>query len=286
MATTTSQGAAKSTSGGVSKSRTFQDTVANITLDYIATTPYFPNLAKLFRGGYPIVAVMMGIFQRESSWRPAVYASESASLGQGTTGASVATDIKSKFGVNVNLGIPAHMLVFRGLGLGQCMGWYLIKGTRTCLEMHGSGAFAPLCNGLGLLVNFGDSPLAAFQDTTPTAGGRGPYDTKGLRASIVASLVVMEKKLELFYSPKKTADTWVFDAVGGYIGTGKRDSLGTTPVAYKNQVRQYAAAFSSGKGTTVASSSPPTSSSGDTAAVASGGAGKITDLLHCPQAQA
>lgn len=255
--------------------------MASVVRFYIMKTSYFPMLNHVLKTQYDIVAVLMGIFQLESSFRIDIISG--ASSHAGPSGKKVQKDILSKTGKQLNLGNPNESMVYRGLGIGQCMGWYLIKGTATCLEMHGSNKYAPLSNSLKLLVNYGENPRSSMQNTAAFPGGYGPSDTYGLRAAIVASMVVLEEKLRITKDSKKTIDEWVYSAVRSYLGTGV-DAFGTNPTAYAANVRQYSARFQDGKGQTYMASYSGTSDNSGTATSSSAATKDTKELVHCPQA--
>lgn len=280
MATSTSQGS-KTVAASPSNKQTSGDVLASVVRYYIMQTPHFPNLNHVAKSQYDIVAVILGIFQMESGFTVSIAAG--ASSHSGSTGKSVQADIKGKYGKPLNLGNPNEALVYRGLGIGQCMGWYLIKNTTECNAHHGKGQYAALSNSLGLLVSYGQNPMASMSDTSPFPGGYGPGDTKGLRASVVASMVILEEKLRALKSPSKTIDKWVFDSVGAYLGKG-RDAFGTTPAAYTAAVRQYASRFKDGKGQVVLASAGSAGYAGGTAQGSAAATKDTKEWTHCPQA--
>jgi hypothetical protein len=128
---------------------------------------------------------------------------------------------------NANVGIQA-------LGLGQSLGLNSVRGAsaktgRCLIETARPDLAATLC------VNPGDDLVATF------------LGDANLEKALLLQMVVLESK---FKAAASSANGWMFKgdvnnnsfpsrisaAIGAYLGLGRSDQLGTTPVAYSSSI--------------------------------------------------
>ena len=231
MATTTSGAAgAKKAASGVGRDTARGATIYNITIELIEQ--YFPELQKYRKLGIPVEDIMWGIFVTESG------------LGKDILGNYVGDSNKYRKAFDAqpkvstwnkkNFGTFPYYEMHTAHGIGQVMGWHLIKDQDFHKQIWSK--YSALDAKYNISVNLGDAIQAQF--TSGASGGpRGEFDTLGLRRGIAASLAVFAEKES---SQKKalgagaSPEAVLQRAVKGYLGSlnGSTDVNGTNGTQY------------------------------------------------------
>lgn len=113
---------------------------------------------------------------------------------------------------NVTEGLRAQALM-------ATMGMYQVRGIKSSRDMLGTGKYLALAEGMGLMVNPGQSPSSVFVTS----------DDLGARRSIFFGCLILEQKFNLFRSGNSPALAMQY-ALGAYLGkAGYADIHNMTP---------------------------------------------------------
>jgi hypothetical protein len=193
---------------------------------------YFPELAKV----YGIEGFFTSLMYVESTFLP-WRAGPTVSTNPGTSGHDYVTD--PVYTTQIASGASRYIMDqgLSGWGLGQCMGWYLIRGTRLGKQIVQNSTYSPIAERNGIIVNPGTDLRSVFTN-----------NNDGMIRGVVAGLIVLDFKYNVYLKHGRDPEDAFTKALQGYLGkNGAKDVLGSDPVSYANKIKNMASSGLYGK---------------------------------------
>lgn len=195
--------------------------IRSVVHDKIST--YFPTTLGQVTG---VVDYFMNLIFIESSyepWRLGVIVEPHTSK----YARNYVNDPVFKKGVAEGVNIEFARQGLRGIGLGQCMGWYLVRGTGMGKEFMQS-TYKNIAESHGIIVDIGTDFTTVFTN-----------DKTGIERGVVSGLIVLASKFKIYrnINPSHSLAFNFEKALQSYLGDKfSRDVLGTDPSTYAQSI--------------------------------------------------